>query len=159
MLERVSALLPSDNWSLLLLDEQSGQLRFAVSVGLDLELAKDLRLDPGQGIAGQDVLQGRTLVVEDVSARPHFFAQVDRMAGFSARFIICAPLVFAGRPLDALEVVNPSSMDAKGLEMLAIVAESVAIAAENAQRSNVSTTCPSTTTSPACTIHAISTSH
>lgn len=134
LLEQVSALLPADNWSLLLMDEQSGQLRFAVTVGLDLDLVKDLRLAPGQGIAGQAVLQGRTLVVEDVSDCQYFFPRVDQMAGFSTRAIMCAPLIFAGRPVGALEVINPRSMDAKVLEVLAIVADFVAIAAENAQR-------------------------
>ncbi|MFH1033360.1 MAG: sensor domain-containing diguanylate cyclase [Pseudomonadota bacterium] len=134
LLERVSALLPADNWSLLLLDEASGQLRFAVTVGLDLELVKDLRLEPGQGIAGQAVLQRRALVVDDVAACQHFFPEVDQLAGFSTRSIMCAPLIFAGRPLGAIEVINPRRMDAPVLEVLAIVADFVAIAAENARR-------------------------
>jgi diguanylate cyclase (GGDEF)-like protein len=47
---------------------------------------------------------------------------------------MCAPLIFADRPLGAIEVINPRRMDAKVLELLSIVADFVAIAAENAQR-------------------------
>lgn len=134
LLDRVSALLPADNWSLLLLDEQTNQLRFEVTVGLDRELVKDIRLEVGQGVAGQAVLQQKTLVVRDVDRCQCFFAQVDQVAGFRTRSLMCAPLVFAGKALGAIEVVNPRSLDDSVKELLNTVADFVAIAAENARR-------------------------
>lgn len=134
LLERVSALLPADNWSLLLLDEESQSLRFAVTVGLDPGLVKDVRLKVGQGVVGQAVLQGKTLVVEDVEHCEFFYAHIDQMAGFSTKALMCAPLIFAGKVLGALEVVNPRRMDDTVLELLNVVAEFVAIAAENTRR-------------------------
>ena len=52
ILQKVSALLPAETWSLLLLDEAAGELRFEISVDLDLEKLKNFRLPLGEGIAG-----------------------------------------------------------------------------------------------------------
>ena len=52
ILQKVSELLPAENWSMLLVDESTGELRFELSVELDLKLVEDIRLQMGEGIAG-----------------------------------------------------------------------------------------------------------
>jgi signal transduction protein with GAF and PtsI domain len=52
ILERIKAIIPAENWSLLLIDSQTGELYFAAIVGLAPEKVKDIRLKPGEGIAG-----------------------------------------------------------------------------------------------------------
>src|SRR5215472_17061371 len=67
ILHKVSALLPAKYWSLLLLDEATGELRFELSVDLEPSVIHhDLRLRPGEGIAGQVALQQRAMLVTDV---------------------------------------------------------------------------------------------
>jgi hypothetical protein len=56
ILKKVSALLPAEHWSLLLLDEATGELCFELSVDLEPTVLKALRLRPGEGIAGQVAL-------------------------------------------------------------------------------------------------------
>ncbi len=46
LLKRVSELMPAENWSLLLLDESTGELRFELSVDLDLELGEGYPIAP-----------------------------------------------------------------------------------------------------------------
>ena len=53
ILQKVSALLPPENWSSLLLDQAAGQLGFESSVDLPPEILKNVRLSLGEGIAGQ----------------------------------------------------------------------------------------------------------
>src|SRR5437773_11115128 len=53
MLHKVSALLPAAQWSLLLLEEATGELRFELSVDLEPAVIDHLRLRTGEGIAGQ----------------------------------------------------------------------------------------------------------
>ena len=55
-MEKVSKLFPSETWSLLLLDETTETLRFELSIDLDLEQMKDVRLALGQGAAGRCAL-------------------------------------------------------------------------------------------------------
>jgi len=72
ILHKVSALLPAEHWSLLLLDEATGELRFELSVDLEPSVIHNLRLRPGEGIAGQVALQQQPMMVTDVSTSPFF---------------------------------------------------------------------------------------
>ena len=53
ILQKISELLPAENWSLLLVDEDTGELRFELSVDLAPEVVKNVRLSKGEGIAGK----------------------------------------------------------------------------------------------------------
>src|SRR5438876_346191 len=105
ILHKVSALLPAEHWSLLLLDETTGELRFELSVDLEPSVIRNLRLRPGEGIAGQVALQQQPMMVTDVSTSPFFSTRVDQLTGFTTRAILCVPLLFGGRTLGVLEVV------------------------------------------------------
>ena len=84
----VSALLPAEHWSLLLLDEATGKLRFEISVELDLEMLKDIRLSLGEGIAGQVALQQEPMIVADVRKCEFFTDLVDQHSSFTTHSII-----------------------------------------------------------------------
>ena len=134
ILHKISELLPAENWSLLLLDEATGELRFEVSVDLDLERVRDVRLSPGQGIAGKVALEQRPLVVEDVTRCEFFSGRVDQISGCATRSIVCVPLVFGGRTVGVIEVVNPKNLKGDPLPLLSIIADYAAIAVENMRR-------------------------
>jgi diguanylate cyclase (GGDEF)-like protein len=134
ILHKVSALLPAKHWSLLLLDEATGELRFELSVDLEPSVIRNLRLRPGEGIAGQVALQQKPMMVTDVSTSPFFSTRVDQLTGFTTTAILCAPLLFGGRTLGVIEVVNPRDLDPGVLHFLTIIADYVAIAVENTRR-------------------------
>ena len=134
ILHKVSALLPAEHWSLLLLEEATGELRFELSVDLEPSVLRHLRLRPGEGIAGQVALQQRPMLVTDVSTSPFFSMRVDQITGFTTRAVLCAPLLFGGRTLGVIEVVNPRHLAPEALHLLAIIADYVAIAVENTRR-------------------------
>jgi len=134
ILHKISELLPAENWSLLLLDEATGELRFEVSVDLDLEQVRDVRLRLGQGIAGKVALEQKPMVIEDVTKCEFFSGQVDQISGASTRSIICVPLVFGGRTVGVIEVVNPRNLKGDALPLLSIISEYAAIAVENMRR-------------------------
>jgi GAF domain-containing protein len=75
IMERVSRLLPSETWSLLLLDDATQTLKFEISMNIDPLTVRDFRLALGQGVAGQAALRQRLLVVEDISGCDFFFDQ------------------------------------------------------------------------------------
>ncbi len=134
MLQKVSELLPAKNWSLLLLDEKRGELRFEVCVNLDPDIVKDIRLKIGEGIAGQAVLRMSPMIVKDVSENPLFCSTVDQLSGMTTRSIIAVPLVFAGKCSGVIELVNPCSTGERTICLLSVIADYAAIAVENMKR-------------------------
>jgi diguanylate cyclase (GGDEF)-like protein len=136
IMEKVSLLLRSDTWSLLLADERTGELTFEIAVspaGSDL---KGLRLAKGEGIAGQVAETGNPLLIGDVSQSPFFSPQVDRMIAQQTRSIICVPLKSKNRVLGVIELINTEAKDAfteDHLPILTTIADYVAIAIENAR--------------------------
>jgi len=69
-----------EHWSLLMFDEETSELYYALSAGLDETLLRDLRLGPGEGIAGYVAATGirppraesaLDRVSTDSSRRPH----------------------------------------------------------------------------------------
>ena len=57
IMEKISKLLPSENWSLLMLDEKTKSLYFEIGIDLDLDKVKNFRLPLGRGVAGQAALR------------------------------------------------------------------------------------------------------
>ena len=134
ILQKVSALLPAENWSLLLLDEAAGELRFEISVDLDLEIFNNFRLSLGEGIAGQVALKQIPMIVTDVRACEFFSNRVDQLSNFTTKSLICVPVIYGGRTLGVIEVVNPRDLGARAVALVKLIADYTAIAVENANR-------------------------
>ncbi|MFZ5450377.1 MAG: diguanylate cyclase [Thermodesulfobacteriota bacterium] len=134
VLERIKALIPARNWSLLLVDRQTQELYFAVVVGVDPESLKGLRLQPGEGVAGAVVTGGKPICIQDVSQDHRFSSRADLATGFDTRSIIALPLLVRGEVIGVFEVVNVEDekyFREKYLPLLAILADYVAIAVDN----------------------------
>jgi diguanylate cyclase (GGDEF)-like protein len=134
VLERIKILIPARNWSLLLLDPQTQELRFEVVVGVDLEILKGIRLKPGEGIAGTVALTGEPIFIPDVNQDLRFSARADAATGFETRSVIALPLRVQGQVIGVFEVVNVEDerfFREKYLPLLHILADYVAIAVDN----------------------------
>jgi diguanylate cyclase (GGDEF)-like protein len=136
ILQKVSALLPAENWSLLLLDQAAGELRFEISVDLDPQMLKDVRLSSGEGIAGQVALKQEPMMVTDVRTCEFFSNRVDQLSNYTTKSIICVPVTHGGRTSGVIEIVNPHDLDARAAALAKIIADYTAIAVENANRYN-----------------------
>ena len=134
MLHKVSELLPAENWSLLLVDEKTGELRFEVCVNLDIDTVRHVRLKIGEGIAGQTVLRKKPMIVEDVGSCSDFCCRVDHISGMTTQSLIAVPLVYADKCSGVIELVNPVSTGERTLCLLSIIADYAAIAVENMRR-------------------------
>jgi diguanylate cyclase (GGDEF)-like protein len=134
IMQKMSELLPAENWSLLLVDEATNELYFEVAVDLDLSSLKGLRLKMGEGIAGQAALQKQPLIVDEAGECGFFCDRVDRMSGKKTRSVIAMPLILAGKSVGVIELVNIKRFEERTLPLLAIIAEYAAIAVENMRR-------------------------
>jgi DNA-binding response OmpR family regulator len=139
VVQNVTRILQVEACSLLLVDRETDELEFAVTLKGNVARYSAFRLQPGQGIAGWVAEHGQPLLVPDVARDSRFYPHVDQCTGFRSRSILCVPLEARGRVIGVLEVINKrgASKDAKfteeDLEMLAALASWVAIAVENAR--------------------------
>jgi diguanylate cyclase (GGDEF)-like protein len=134
ILGRIKAIIPAQNWSLLLIDPQTQELYFAVVVGVAPEAVKNIRLKPGEGIAGAVAQTGIPIFIPDVDQDSRFSARVDTTTGFETRSVIALPLLVRGEVIGVFEVVNVADekfFREKYLPHLTILADYVAIAVDN----------------------------
>ena len=136
VMEKVSLLLRSKTWSLLLTDEATGDLIFEIAVSNESTNLKGVRLAKGEGIAGRVAESGEPMLIPDVNDSPYFSPQVDQHASQETRSIICVPLKSQERILGVIELVNSGEdiiFDESVLPILTTIADYVAIAIENAK--------------------------
>lgn len=132
---KIQVLIPSEAWSILLVDETRSFLSFALALGDKSSDLARLRVKMGEGIAGWVAQSGESLIVNDVHKDPRFASKFDDQTQFETRSILCAPLVSRGRSIGVVEVLNRRGGDftQADLELLMTLVEPCAIAIENAQ--------------------------
>jgi putative ABC transport system ATP-binding protein len=88
---KVGLLCEAERASLFLVDRERGELwlRVAEDIG---EASQEIRFPLSEGIAGEVVSTGETLIVDDAYAHPHFNPEVDRRTGFKTRNVLSVPL-------------------------------------------------------------------
>ncbi|QMV18939.1 diguanylate cyclase [Granulicella sp. 5B5] len=124
-----------EQWSLLLLDEDAKELRYALSAGIDEELLKDVRLPLGEGIAGYVAESGDPLVVPDVSVDPDWSQYAAAHPELHLQSIACLPILHGNRTLAVLQLHN-SKLDLlpdSSISFLRVLCDYTAIALENAR--------------------------
>jgi len=116
---------PDDSWLVCRTAYQRGQTSSPVN----------LRLRPGEGIAGWVAQRGESAVVPNVEDDHRFYSGIDEQTGFRTSSLLAVPLWIHDRVIGVLEVVNKQDGDfAWNDRVLAeTLAASAAIALENAR--------------------------
>lgn len=134
ILSSAAELLHAEAGSLLLVDEQSGDLIFEVATRDSDQHLAGSRVPAGQGIAGWVVEHGQPLVVADPDSDSRFYREIDRASGVETRNILALPLTTRGRTIGVVEVTNKLDVEGftdKDLELATALADQAAIAIEN----------------------------
>ena len=121
--------------SLVIIDDETGDLLFHVTEGEKAKIMKQIRMKPGQGIVGAVVQTKKPAIVNDVSKDPRFFKTADKKSGFQTKSILCVPMTSVNRTLGAIEVLNKlddSDFNDQDLLFLKSIADQAAVAVENA---------------------------
>jgi len=92
--------------TLMLLDEETGDLVFSVPTGPKEDKLVDIRIPKGEGIAGWVAENEQPLLVADVREDPRFYAKIDEKVGFQTQSILCVPLKAKTKLIGVLEVIN-----------------------------------------------------
>ena len=137
IMSKVVELLDVEAGSLLLVEEESGDLAFEVVLGVsDSHLLVGRRHPAGQGIVGQVVASGQAQIVNDVEADPHWDRDVDREIGFVSRRIMAVPMISRDQVIGVIEVINHrngSPFEEEEAALLTNFAAQAAVAIENAR--------------------------
>ncbi len=124
-----------EHWSLLIVDEETSQLYYALSAGLDESATRGIRLRLGEGIAGHVAVSGQSLVIPDISTDPEWSAYANEHPELHLRSIACLPIRHGQRPLGVLQI-NNSGLDLlpeSSIVFLRVLCDYAAIALQNAR--------------------------
>jgi len=106
IVEAAATLSESTAASILLVDSNTGVLRFEAaldSTGLSID---SIVVPLDHSIAGWVVTHGEPLVIEDVSADPRFFRQVDEASDFQTKNLVAVPMRARDKTIGCLEALN-----------------------------------------------------
>lgn len=121
--------------TLMLLDEQTGELVFSIPTGPNADELKDIRIAKGVGVAGWVAENQQHVIIENAENDPRFYSGVDDMTGTRTRSILCVPLRSKRKTIGVLEVMNKednTSFTEDDALLLNLLSHQAAIAIENA---------------------------
>ncbi len=132
IIDSIVELADCEKSSILLLDPDTGELRF-VAAGTDFETLKNIVVPRHSSIAGTIVETREPLVVHDAHSDSRFFAHVDNATGQTTTSIMGVPLEIGGRIIGVLQALNKHSgdFDQEDVETLLMFASQAAAAIEN----------------------------
>ena len=135
-MEATTRLMKAEAGSLLLVDEEKGQLHFDVVLGDKEEDIKTISLNFGEGIAGWVAQHGKPLIVNSPEKDRRFFKGVDEKTEFKTKNIICVPVKVKEKIIGVLEAVNKQDggrFDEEDLSLFTSLADQAAIALDNSR--------------------------
>ncbi len=130
-------LTDSEGASILLLDEQSGDLRFCTAADPQISARlKEIPVPVHGSIAGRVLTDRQPMIVANATTDPSHFRQIGAQIGFLTRSLLAVPLQARDRCIGVLEAVNkrdPSGFTQEDLEILTALAAQATVAIENAR--------------------------
>lgn len=130
LLVRVRELLQADTATVLLLDSSAQQLVAVAAVGIEEEVRQGVRVPVGRGFAGRVAAQQQPVVIDRVDnttvVNPLLWEH-------GLKVLMGAPMVADGRLIGVLHVgvVTPRRFTADDIQLLQMVADRIALAAQN----------------------------
>lgn len=136
ILENAVNILNSEAGSLFLVDEQSDELIFKVTVGPVASNLVGQRLPAGTGFVGKAVTTRQAVIVNDVQSSAGYNPATDKQTGYITKTILAVPMEVKDRVIGVIEIINkkdglPFTEDDQNL--LAAFAGQAAVAIENAR--------------------------
>ena len=128
--------LPSEEGSVLLLDEKTNELEFFSAIGETGFGLTQLRFPADKGIAGQALQNREAIIVNDTQTCPYFFKNIDEDSGFKTKSILAVPLISGEECIGVIEAINKvgsDCFDEQDKRILMAIADEVALAIKNAR--------------------------
>jgi signal transduction histidine kinase len=135
IIDTAADLVDSEAASIMLVDENTHDLRFAAATGSDPDELAPIPVPLEGSIAGTIVREDRGLIINQVTGDPRHFRQVGERVRFQTRSLIGVPMRIRDRVTGVLEAVNKRGGDfsENDLQTLSIIASQAAVALHNAR--------------------------
>ncbi len=134
VMEKINQFFRVEAGSLLMLDEETGEMVFVITLEGGQEKLIGQRVPPGVGIVGDVVRTQRYAIVHDPERDPRFYRNVSEGIGYNVHSILCVPIVVKGRTIGAIELLNKRTGRFTEEEAIRLtrMAATIGIAIENA---------------------------
>jgi GAF domain-containing protein len=99
------------------------------------ESIKEIRFPADKSVAGNVIKTGEPIIVNDTAKDPHFYPGVDKRLGYHTKNMLEVPLRSGDRIIGALCARNKKEgvFDETDLELLSMIAGTIALSIENAR--------------------------
>jgi diguanylate cyclase (GGDEF)-like protein len=134
ILEQMERTIEAELWTLLMLDDATQELHYAIAGGGEQEALRGLRVKVGEGVAGWVAQHGESLIVLESDNDPRLTNE-HAVKPKGVRSVIAMPLRGRKGTHGVIEIFNPRAdrMTDYTIAFLHILADHAAIAIENAR--------------------------
>ena len=132
MLEMAAEITNSQKVSLMFLNRDKGELSIVAAKGLSEDVIQNTRLPLGDGIAGKVALNGKHLLINDLTNYPYPLQEMDR--NYKSNSLISVPLMIKGETFGVLNVTEKSDgsdFSDEEVSLLLTLSEKAALSIEN----------------------------
>ncbi len=133
VMKNIGEIFTPKNWSLLLKEPESDNLKFSIVIGEGGSKLMGRTLMPGEGIAGWIAENKESVILDNVKNDKRFSSRVDSFTGFETASIIGVPLCSGDKVFGVIELINKingSNFTPMELKILTTIADFAAIAIE-----------------------------
>lgn len=136
ILDSAVGILDCEAGSLFLVDAQTDELVFRVTVGPVASNLVGQRLPPGTGVVGRVVANRHAIIVNETQNSAQWNSSPDRQTGFQTRALLAVPMAVKERIIGVIEIINKRGglpFTAEDETLLTAFAGQAAVAIENAR--------------------------
>ena len=136
IIQSATELTDTDACSIMLIDKNTGELRFAEATGGVSAALRKVIVPLNSSIAGWVIRKNRPLLIRDAKNDPRWHQGVDETTDFQTRSILGVPLRLRDKVIGVLEVVNKKGDEGFGeddIQIATTLSAQAAIAIENAR--------------------------
>lgn len=135
VMEKLNEYFRVDAGSLLMLDEETEELVFVMTLEAGEEKLFGVRIPRGTGIVWSVAESQRYDIVNDVHSDPRFHKLVSDSVNYEVNTILCVPIVVKGRTIGVIELLNKRDglFTEEEAQRLSRMAATIGVAIENAR--------------------------
>ncbi len=135
VVEKATAILQADKCSLMLLDENAGELCIKAAKGLTADVITRTCIKLGDSIAGRVAKEGRDVLVKNIDEDPRF--ESPNGPSYHGPSFMSSPIKFNGRLIGVVNISDKSrgteQFNETDLKILSAIVRQAAVAIENAK--------------------------